>query len=68
LIYGGSVNEGNVDEVVSIDVLDGVGAGRTSLDAQRVSGHHRPGGGGPAPRPALCRGGAASAAAALPLQ
>jgi triosephosphate isomerase (TIM) len=35
VIYGGSVDEGNVDELVGIDALDGVGAGRASLDPDR---------------------------------
>ena len=35
IIYGGSVDEDNVDELLEIDVLDGVGVGRASLDAER---------------------------------
>lgn len=35
VLYGGSVNEENVDTLVRLDVLDGVGAGRASLDAGR---------------------------------
>jgi triosephosphate isomerase len=35
MIYGGSVDEDNVDELVRIDVLDGVGVGRASLEAER---------------------------------
>lgn len=33
ILYGGSVNEDNVDALARLDVLDGVGAGRASLDA-----------------------------------
>jgi len=33
VLYGGSVNDDNVDALASLDVLDGVGAGRASLDA-----------------------------------
>jgi triosephosphate isomerase len=33
ILYGGSVNDDNVDELAGLDVLDGVGAGRASLDA-----------------------------------
>jgi triosephosphate isomerase len=33
VLYGGSVNDDNVDELARLDVLDGVGAGRASLDA-----------------------------------
>ncbi len=33
VLYGGSVNDDNVDALVRLDVLDGVGAGRASLDA-----------------------------------
>lgn len=33
VLYGGSVNDDNVDGLAGIDVLDGVGAGRASLDA-----------------------------------
>lgn len=32
ILYGGSVNDGNVDALARLDVLDGVGAGRASLD------------------------------------
>jgi triosephosphate isomerase len=32
ILYGGSVNDGNVDELARLEVLDGVGAGRASLD------------------------------------
>ena len=35
VLYGGTVNEENVDELAQLDVLDGVGAGRASLDADR---------------------------------
>ena len=33
VLYGGSVNDDNVDALARLDVLDGVGAGRASLDA-----------------------------------
>lgn len=33
ILYGGSVNDENVEALVRLDVLDGVGAGRASLDA-----------------------------------
>lgn len=33
ILYGGSVNDDNVDALARLDVLDGVGAGRASLDA-----------------------------------
>jgi triosephosphate isomerase len=33
ILYGGSVNDDNVDALAGLDVLDGVGAGRASLDA-----------------------------------
>lgn len=33
VLYGGSVNDHNVDALARLDVLDGVGAGRASLDA-----------------------------------
>ena len=33
ILYGGSVNDDNVDALAPLDVLDGVGAGRASLDA-----------------------------------
>lgn len=33
ILYGGSVNDDNVDGLARLDVLDGVGAGRASLDA-----------------------------------
>jgi len=33
ILYGGSVNGDNVDALAPLDVLDGVGAGRASLDA-----------------------------------
>ena len=33
ILYGGSVNDDNVEALVRLDVLDGVGAGRASLDA-----------------------------------
>ena len=33
VLYGGSVTEDNVDALARLDVLDGVGAGRSSLDA-----------------------------------
>ena len=32
VLYGGSVNDDNVDALARLDVLDGVGAGRASLD------------------------------------
>ncbi len=32
ILYGGSVNDDNVDALARLDVLDGVGAGRASLD------------------------------------
>lgn len=32
VLYGGSVNDGNVGDLARLDVLDGVGAGRASLD------------------------------------
>jgi triosephosphate isomerase len=32
VLYGGSVNDDNVDELARLEVLDGVGAGRASLD------------------------------------
>ncbi len=32
IIYGGTVNEGNIDSLLELDVLDGVGAARASLD------------------------------------
>jgi triosephosphate isomerase len=32
VIYGGTVNADNVDELARLDVLDGVGAGRAALD------------------------------------
>lgn len=35
ILYGGSVNEDNVDALARLDVLDGVGAGRASLDADQ---------------------------------
>ena len=35
ILYGGSVNDDNVDALVRLDVLDGVGAGRASLDADQ---------------------------------
>jgi triosephosphate isomerase len=35
ILYGGSVNDDNVDALVELDVLDGVGAGRASLDADK---------------------------------
>jgi triosephosphate isomerase len=33
VLYGGGVNDDNVDALARLDVLDGVGAGRASLDA-----------------------------------
>lgn len=33
VLYGGSVNDDNVDVLARLDVLDGVGAGRASVDA-----------------------------------
>lgn len=35
ILYGGSVDDDNVDALAQIDVLDGVGAGRASLDADQ---------------------------------
>lgn len=35
IIYGGTVTEDNVDRFAQLEVLDGVGATRTSLDAQK---------------------------------
>jgi triosephosphate isomerase len=35
LLYGGSVNDDNVEALARIEVLDGVGAGRASLDADQ---------------------------------
>ncbi len=35
ILYGGSVNDDNVDALAVLDVLDGVGAGRASLDASQ---------------------------------
>lgn len=35
VLYGGTVNDGNVDEFAALEVLDGVGATRGSLDAER---------------------------------
>lgn len=35
VLYGGSVNDDNVDALVGLDVLDGVSAGRASLDTGR---------------------------------
>lgn len=35
VIYGGSVDDGNIDDLATLDVLDGVGATRASLDATR---------------------------------
>ena len=35
ILYGGSVNDDNVEELARLDVLDGVGAGRASLDADQ---------------------------------
>jgi triosephosphate isomerase len=36
VIYGGTVNEANIDEFSQVDVLDGVGASRASLDPDRL--------------------------------
>jgi triosephosphate isomerase len=36
VIYGGTVNEGNIDQFSELDALDGVGATRASLDADRL--------------------------------
>ena len=36
ILYGGSVNDDNVGALARLDVLDGVGAGRASLDAAQV--------------------------------
>jgi triosephosphate isomerase len=33
VIYGGTVNDQNIDQFVELDVLDGVGSTRGSLDA-----------------------------------
>jgi triosephosphate isomerase (TIM) len=35
ILYGGSVSDDNVDALARLDVLDGVGAGRASLDAEQ---------------------------------
>lgn len=35
ILYGGTVNEDNVDELAKLDILDGVGSGRASLDPDR---------------------------------
>ncbi len=35
VVYGGTVAEDNIDELARLDVLDGVGATRGSLDAER---------------------------------
>lgn len=35
LLYGGSVNDDNVEALARLEVLDGVGAGRASLDADQ---------------------------------
>ena len=35
VLYGGSVNDDNVDALAQVDELDGVGAGRASLDADQ---------------------------------
>ena len=35
ILYGGSVNDDNVDALTRLEVLDGVGAGRASLDADQ---------------------------------
>jgi triosephosphate isomerase len=35
ILYGGSVNDDNVDALARLDVLDGVGAGRASLEADQ---------------------------------
>lgn len=35
VLYGGTVNDGNVDEFAALAVLDGVGATRASLDVER---------------------------------
>lgn len=35
VLYGGSVNDDNVEALARLDVLDGVGAGRASLDAEQ---------------------------------
>ena len=35
VLYGGSVNDENVDALAGLEVLDGVGAGRASLDADQ---------------------------------
>jgi triosephosphate isomerase len=34
ILYGGSVNDDNVDALARLEVLDGVGAGRASLDPE----------------------------------
>jgi len=36
VIYGGTVNDGNIDQFSELDILDGVGATRASLDADRL--------------------------------
>jgi len=38
VLYGGTVNEGNIEAFAALDVLDGVGATRASLDAGRFLG------------------------------
>lgn len=35
ILYGGTVNESNIGDLTELDVLDGVGAGRASLDPGR---------------------------------
>ena len=35
VLYGGTVNDGNVEEFAGLEALDGVGATRGSLDAER---------------------------------
>jgi len=35
ILYGGSVNDDNVEALAGLDVLDGVGAGRASLDPEQ---------------------------------
>lgn len=36
VLYGGSVNENNIEELVAIDVLDGVVLGESSQDSQNI--------------------------------
>ena len=38
VVYGGTVNDENIDQFAELDVLDGVGATRASLDPDRFLG------------------------------